>query len=294
MYKSSTTFYPISKGSFSTKVLLRNSPNPEDYLYFGESGQVKNYLEILRSSQLKKSLVQRFNLMEHYGIDRNGPKPHARLAKKYQQNFSFTKTEFMSIKVKVFDKDPQMAAMLANGVVDIVDSLMNSIKQNRASKAVEIVKRKYEQQKERYNEVADSIQQLSDKGLVHFESQSEALTETLGDAKLQGRDSLAEDLKKQLAMVGEHGPIYHSLTEELIYIAEQITNLHTRYLKIQANANAEIDMTYLIDKAHASKDIARPNRLFILIITLISTFIITFVLLNIYENWKAIKAAITE
>ncbi len=292
VYKSSTVFYPVTKGAISTEVLRKQSPGEEDYLDFGEEKQVENYLEILRSNKVKNHLLKKFNLMDHYEIDRESEKPYAQFNKKYKNNFSFTKTEFMALEVEVFDKDPEQAAIMANEVVKIVDSLVNELKQKRAREAMKIAKKKYEQQKTRYDEIADSVQKLAKKGLVEFEQQSKELTGALGKAKLEGNTRVLEDLKKQMNTVGKYGPIYYTLIEELIHVTEKIADFHAKYQQIRADATSDISRTYVLDKGQVSKKEAKPKKLFILIITLIGSFLITFVILNMIEKWPYIKETV--
>lgn len=294
VYKSSTTFYPTSKGSISTEVLRDFSPGDEDYLDFGEEKQVENYLEILRSNRIKNHLLDKFNLMEHYEIDKDAKKPYVKFQNKYESNFSFTKTEFMALEVEVFDKDPQLAAKMANEVVRVVDSFVNSIKKERAKETMQMVKKKYLQQEKRYDKLADSVQKLGEMGLVQFESQSEALTEALGDAKLKGRTRVIENLEDQLAKVGKYGPIYYTLMEEMVYTKEKISDLHTKYQKIQADAEGDLPKSFILDKAQVNNDEAKPKKLLMLILTLVGAFLVTFVVLSLYEKWPSIREAISD
>ncbi len=294
VYKSTTSFYPTSQNSLSTEIMRDFTPGDKDYLDYGNEEQVEKYLEILRSNRMQNHLLNKYNLLEHYEIDKEGYKPLVKFKNKYKNNFVFTKTEFMAIEVEVFDKDPKQAAIMANEVVNALDSFVEKIKYKRASKTMAIVKKKYKQQKKRYNKVSDSVQKLSEKGLVEFEAQSEALTESLGEAKMADRTSLINDIEDKLNTVGKYGPIYHSLLEEMIYITEKITNLHAKYQKIQADVKNNLPNTYVLDKAQVDREEAKPKKLLILVLALIGSFLITFVFLNIYEKWPYIKESFAE
>lgn len=294
VYKSSTSFYPISENSLSTELLRDFSPGDKDYLDYGSEEQVESYLEILRSNRIQNYLLNKFNLMKHYGIDKDGEKPFVKFKNRFKKNFEFRKTQFMALEVRVFDKEPKQAAIMANEVVNALDSFVKETKHERASKTVALVKKKYRQQKKRYNKIADSVQKLSKKGLVQFESQSEALTESLGEAQLSERTSLVNDIKEKLSTVGKYGPIYYSLTEEMVYITEKITNLHTKYQKIQADAEGNLPKLYVLDKAQVNREEAKPKKLLIMVLALIGSFIITFVFLNIYEKWAYIMETVAK
>ena len=61
----------------------------------------------------------------------------------YEDNFTFRRTEYMAVKISVYDEDPQLAADMANDVGELVDSTINTMQKEIARKAFRIVEKEY-------------------------------------------------------------------------------------------------------------------------------------------------------
>lgn len=293
LYRSATTFYPTSKGALSHQVLDPDGTHEEGYLEFGEEPRVESFLEILKSETLKGIMLRRFDLFEHYDIPPSAPNRYKRFSQTFNSNFEFSKTQFMAIEVSVLDKDPQKAARMANTIVQLADSIQGNLRRERAKDALKVVKDKYQDQKARAAEIADSLQALSKKGLVAFEEQSESLVETLGKARLQDQGKVVDVIKDKLDVVGKWGPVYHGLISQLNLVNERITKLYENYQRIKGDIEADLRETYVLDKAQPTSDDAKPNKPLIVAIALLGSFIITAIVLRIYERWHILKREIT-
>lgn len=293
LYRSATTFYPTSKGALSDQVLDPDATHDEGYLDFGEEPRVESFLEILQSETLKGIMLRRFDLFEHYDIPPGASNRYKRFSRTFQSNFNFSKTQFMAIEVSVLDKDPEKAAKMANAVVQLADSIQGHMRRERAKDALKVVKDKYQDQQARAAEIADSLQALSQKGLVAFEEQSERLVETLGKARLQDQGAIVESVNEQLDIVGKWGPVYHGLISQLNLVNERITILNENYQRIKGDMEADLRETYILDKAKPTSDDAKPNKPLIVAIALLGSFIITAIVLRIYERWHTLKREIT-
>lgn len=199
----------------------------------------------------------------------------------------------MAIEVSVLDKDPQKAARMANTMVQLADSIQGNLRKERAREALKVVKDKYQDQKARASEIADSLKTLSNKGLVAFEEQSERLVETMGKARLQNQGEVVDIIKDKLDIVGKWGPVYHGLISQLNLVNERITILHENYQRIKGDIEADLTKTYILDKAKPTSDDAKPNKPLIVAIVLLGSFIITAIILRIYERWNILKSEIT-
>ncbi len=293
LYRSATTFYPTSKGALSDQVLDPDGVHDEGYLDFGEEPRVESFLEILNSETLKGIMLRRFNLFKHYEIPPSTPNRYKSFSKTFKSNFNFSKTQFMAIEVSVLDKDPQKAARMANTMVQLADSIQGNLRKERAREALKVVKDKYQDQKARASEIADSLKTLSNKGLVAFEEQSERLVETMGKARLQNQGEVVDIIKDKLDIVGKWGPVYHGLISQLNLVNERITILHENYQRIKGDIEADLTKTYILDKAKPTSDDAKPNKPLIVAIVLLGSFIITAIILRIYERWNILKSEIT-
>jgi capsular polysaccharide biosynthesis protein len=49
----------------------------------------------------------------------------------YESNITFKRTEYMAVKISVLDKDPQLAADIANTIAALLDSVKNDMQKER-------------------------------------------------------------------------------------------------------------------------------------------------------------------
>lgn len=293
LYRSVTTFYPTSEGALSDQVIHPDGVHEEGYLNFGEEQRVEVFLETLNSEKIKGIMLKQFNLFEHYDIPQDAANRYKRFSRTFKSNVEISKTQFQAVKVEVLDEDPGMAADMANALVQAADSLQNQLRNERAQNTLRIVKDKYQQQQNRVATLADSVKALADKGLVAFEEQSERLVETLGKARLENQGEIVRRLENKLDVVGQYGPVYHGLIEQITYVNERIGILYETYERIKADAEEKLSNVYVIDKAKPSSDDAKPNKPLIVALVLVGSFIITALLARTYERWSVLKAEIT-
>ena len=64
------------------------------------------------------SVVEKFDLMNHYEIDKNYKYAKTALIGEYRDRISISKTPYDAVKIKVLDKDPQIAYNIVNEIIN--------------------------------------------------------------------------------------------------------------------------------------------------------------------------------
>src|SRR5262245_57382561 len=159
-FKSSVIFFPTSTNSVSKALLDEASSDKQDILAFGAEEQAEQLLQILNSDYIRNSIVQKYNLMEHYEIDPEERYPLTRLYDKYMDNITFRRTEFMSVRIDVLDTDPQMAADMANDIASLLDSMKNTMQRDRAIAALQVVEHDLQRKRESIKVKEDSLKAI--------------------------------------------------------------------------------------------------------------------------------------
>ena len=108
-YKSTVIFFPTASTSISRAILDDNVSDKQDLLAFGEEEQAEQMLQILNSDEIRSKIIEKYDLMRHYGIDINSKYPQTQLISEFEDNISFRQTEYLSIRIDVLDTDPEMA-----------------------------------------------------------------------------------------------------------------------------------------------------------------------------------------
>ena len=119
-YKSSVIIFPTTTNSISQALLIEDNPYKKDILEFGEEESTEQLLQVLNSDMIKDSIINTFDLYSHYEINKEDIYARTWMNLEYQENISFKKTPYNSIKIEVIDKDPNIASDMANKFLNII------------------------------------------------------------------------------------------------------------------------------------------------------------------------------
>lgn len=260
---------------------------------FGEEEEAEQVLQVLHSEVIRDAVVRHFNLMEHYGIDTSSRNKRTQLLSEYKKNFSFRRTEFLSIEIAVLDKDRQMAADLANYVAFLIDSVMNGMKRARAIKAYEIVAREYEDLQKHVAILQDSVEYFRKMGVPDYGTQIEVLTDQYAQALIRGNAAAARTIQEKLDLFNKYGSRYIALRTSLDLETRQLNELRNRYIQAKVEAEQDLPNKFIVDSAVPAEKKSKPVRWLIVVISTFSAFIFSLIALLFFENfWKKIRREI--
>ena len=174
-FKSTVILFPASSASVSKSLMAQNSSPQSDLLQFGEEVDMERMVQVLNSEEIRNRIVNKYKLSEHYGIEKDSPHRKSLLREEYNDNIKFKKTEYMSVKIEVLDRVPEMASNIANDIAALYDSSMTRMKRERAIDAYKIIEREYNHLQNDIKTKEDSLNKLMQLGINDYESQSERM-----------------------------------------------------------------------------------------------------------------------
>ena len=286
LYKSSVVLFPVSSNSVSRALLTDQPAANSDILEFGEDEQTEQMLQILSSSTIRDKVVEKFDLMSHYKINPTSKYKNTDLNKRYENNISFRRTDFMAVKISVLDHDPQMAANIANTISELLDSTKNSMQKERAVKGYMIVEREYEKLKNEIAVMEDSLRSIREKGVYDYESQSEMLNQQLAIEIARGNNTGIRALDERLSLLAKYGGAYVSLRDMLEHEKKQLSYLKARYEEAKVDANENLPQKFIVEKAYKAEKKSYPVRWIIVLVATISAFLISVLVIISLERIK--------
>ncbi len=289
MYKSTVTLFPNNTSSFTTPLIGGNTLR-EDILKFGEKEEAEQLLQILKSDQIRNRTIKNLNLIEYYNIDTLQPKWKADLMEIFQGNVTFDITKFSAIEIEVLDKSPEMAAKIANEITNLIDTVKNNIRYETNLQSLKLVKLEYERTREEMKFHEDSLNFFRNLGLNDYESQVERITQQLSIAILNNNSKGKEELEKRLAIFSKHGNEFIFLRNKIYYLQKHLANLDLKINELQLELNSKIPSKFVIDYATPSDKKHAPKRMIIVLISVMSAFLLTFVFLLIKDSISNLTA----
>jgi len=288
-FKSGVVLFPASSISLSKNLVETSSISTDnrDILSFGEDEESERMLQILHSNQIKDHIVKKFNLMAHYNIDPASPFPYTRLDSKYKGNIKFRRTEFMSIEIGVLDTDPQMAADIANEIAVYIDSTIHNMQRERAIEAFNIVEGEYLNSQHEIDLISDSLQQIRHLGVIDYESQAASLNNAYANALSQGNKTAAVSIANRMNTLSRYGGIYIELSQKLESEIGRMGQLKAKYVSAKVNVEQSLPQIFIVDRAVKAERKAVPRRSIIVIISTLSTFALSLLILLIIDQIKS-------
>jgi len=292
-YKSTVVMFPTSTNSISKVLISYNSGSKDDIMGFGSEEQAEQLLQILTSNKIRSHIVKKYKLMEHYDIDSTSRFKYTNLFREYESNIQCRRTEFMAVEIVVLDKDPQMAADIANDIANLLDSVKNEMQKQRAVEGLKIAEKDYNQLKTEVDKMVDSLKVLGRKGINDYVSQAEVINQQYAIALRTGAPQGAvKALKNQLDTLSKYGGAYLYLSDAMKFKTEQIAFLKTKYDEARVDAESFISQKFIVDNAYKAEKKAYPIRWLIVVITTFSSLLLTIIVLIILDNISRIRSSI--
>jgi hypothetical protein len=283
-FKSTVVMFPATTSSLSKALLTENPSAKQDVLLFGQEEEAEQMLQILNSDEIRDKICKRFKLMTHYKIDTTDRYKRTRLYDEFQNNITFRRTEFMSVKVEVLDINPDTAAHIANCIAQLLDSTTTRMQRERASKAYRIVEQEYFAKLRDTRQIADSMNRLNEKGMYDYESQSEVTSEQYVIAISRGDERAIKSLEEKLKIISHYGSAYLAVRDNLTLQTKQLNLLKTKYEEAKVDAEQEIPHKFIVNNAFPAEKKSYPVRWIIVTGSTLSSMLIAIICIIILDS----------
>ena len=100
---------------------------PSGISEFSDETYTEQMLQVMDSREIMDSVIKTLNLMEHYKIDPNYKYARTALVGEYRDRVSISKTPYDAVKIKVLDRDPELAYQMVNEIIRLYDVKFNEI-----------------------------------------------------------------------------------------------------------------------------------------------------------------------
>ena len=118
MYKSEAVLYPSNVAAYSDETFT------------------EQMLQIMQSNEIMDSVVEKFDLMKHYKIDKGYKYWKTALIGEYRDNVSISRTPYDAVLIKVRDKDPEIACAMVKEIIRLYDQKVGTMHKIKRLEAV--------------------------------------------------------------------------------------------------------------------------------------------------------------
>ena len=274
-YLSTVIMYPAAANSLNLSG--QNYFPGQEITSFGEDSDAERMLQVLNSSSIKGKIIKTYDLFKHYEIEDDVEFRYTALDKIYNSNINFERTKFGSVKISVYDKSPDTAALIANEIAELYDEKQNQMIQQRAKVA-------YKKIGEKITTIQNEIKQINDS------------IKTLSMGKLT-RKQIGEVMKEDAMLPVDVSnnemynlSVFSSIYDRIKTKNEALIGLEKAYQQAEADANLNISHKFIVEPAYVSERKAKPVRWLIVVISTLTTILFSIVLILVLEKIKQLKS----
>lgn len=282
LYLSTAIVFPTATSTVSFSEQRNAKASSMD---FGEEEQSEQMVQILQSSRIRDKIVQRFDLFKHYDIDLDDPNKFYKLGKAYEEHILFTRTRYGSIQIDVLDSDKELAAEIANKIVDLIDTVKNDMVKERTIPAFEISQRKKQLIETSLKEIRMKLDSLSALGVVTSEGRA-TLSAAYNEAKgAEDRQFFKDKLEINMKYGAEFDGLAMLRDEKIVKLSE----FEVAYEQAESDAYANFNHKFVVERAVVADKKDRPKKAIIVIVSVFATFIFMVFALLIQDRIQELR-----
>jgi uncharacterized protein involved in exopolysaccharide biosynthesis len=269
LYKSYAIAYPANVDSYS------------------DESETEQMLQIIGSQDIIDSIIERFNLPEHYEIDRDYKYFRTALLDEYRQNVKISKTPYESVLVEVQDKNPDTAALMVTAILDLYNKKVESLHKSKYKEVIDM----YAKQLAAKRASLDSLKNImyilgTEYGLIEYGYQSQEIMKGyLKTVTGQGVDRInTKEVDRLLRNMEQKGGVLLEVVSMIQDEAHSYTNVKLEYELAVRFYNADMTYMNLISSPFPADKKSYPIRWLILLVVTFATFVFAILVLLFIEK----------
>jgi hypothetical protein len=283
-FKSTAVLIPSAATQASKDVFVAS--RAKGLTVFGDDEEVEHLLQVLSSETLRRHIVNKFNLFQHYGIDPNDRFAWHKVNTSFSSNISFSPSRYRSVRIEVLDESPEMAAKLANGIVEAADSLARETKKKVAQMALEMLEYHYQQTLGEAYRIDDSLTKVMKNGVLDLPYQAKEASKVYVEHLASANTSAAARVENYMAKLALDGARFTRYFNDVQYKSLQIKDMQENLHILRSEAQGKIPSQFVIDWAYPSDKKAKPKKMVIVITATLSAIFFAVFLFIIIDFFR--------
>lgn len=267
-FESSTSFYAAGPALNTPDGVFASADREVEY--FGAGADRDRLMTVATGTPFHDRMIDSFGLMERYGIDPADPKAREKARLRFQKHYEVTETKYDGIQLSIEDRDPRVAADMANGGRDLINALTVEYLGGGQKKMLQTIEASIAQKQQELDMLVDSLDAVQrSTGVYHWEEQSklvgyrlsEKLIELAGDkARLDAYKRMGYNNRDTIANVTARIAAFENQVAELTG-RKNTEDFDIRRFNAGAGQVAMLQQQYHLAKNQLSYEIQKANHL---------------------------------
>jgi capsule polysaccharide export protein KpsE/RkpR len=261
LYKSTAVVYPVNLYEYS------------------EESTTEQMLQVFRSDDLKKQMLESFDLGKHYELDPKDPHFFTYFMGEYDSHVSVSKTEYESVEITVKDKNPQQASDMVDSLITFFDRKVSMLHQKKQKEAMDIAFNDLKVKRHKMDSLDFVLSEMRKQyGILSYPNQIEDATKAYLNG---GGNKTAQDFYKNLQ---EKGAEFQKMDSLAWYARRDYLYVQNQYETALKEYNKKISYTQVVSSPYPADKKSYPVRWFIVMITTVVSFLSALIVIAFIES----------
>jgi hypothetical protein len=270
-YKSTAYVYPVN-------IIPYSMETPTEQL-----------LQLFSSSDVRDMMVKRFRLADYYEVDTASSSGKSRLFLLYDENVSIRRTEYESVRIDILDKDPVMASDMVAELIHFVDLKARDVQREKTAEVVQIYADQLRLKKTQLDSIGRLLSDIRIRyGLLDYKTQTKEVTKSY--LKLAANNSQVSQYRGIDSMyrhLQHRGGDLIALSSQEKALLEDYNTIKTNYDQAVSDMTKELTYTNIMANPFPADSKSYPVRWIIVLVTIVATFLLTYISFVIIDRKKA-------
>lgn len=261
LYKSYALLYPSNISPYSTE------------------NETEQMMQMLQSRDIRDSVIHKFNLAKHWGIDSTYQYFVSTMVWFWEQRVKVGKTPNEAVEVEVLDPDPQVACDMVSAIIDYYNIKVRGLHKEKFGEVVDNYNFIMAKKQQYMDSLGKQAEELGTKfGILEYEAQ----TREVMRAYFQNRGN--SEVLKYKHNLEEHGGEMQKLGEMMRSESEALATLKLDADRALLDFHRHYTHANVLSKPFASDKKSFPVRWLIVVMSTLAAIFLSVIVAGIIEN----------
>lgn len=258
---------------------------PSNIIPYSDETSTEQMLQLLQANDIREKIIAKYNYQDKFNIKLNTPAAKAKLYAIYDENVVIKKTEYESVKIEVWDTNPDTAAAMAKDIIVFMSDKAREVRQNTGRE----LQKMYEESMQYKLALIDSMEKMAKEirvkyGILDYEAQSKEVSKQYLQAIAKGSKTGITEMDRVIRNLEEKGGEYMALQNNIQGERKDYYKIKSKRDKELSNATKTLTYANVITKPEPPDSKSYPVRWIIVTVTTLSTLLLAIIILSIIDN----------
>jgi capsular polysaccharide biosynthesis protein len=256
---------------------------PSNVAPYSDENETEQMMQIMQSKDISDSIIKKFDLPAHYGIDPGSKYFMSTLLNEYGKKIKVAKTPYEAVEIEVWDKDPKFACNIINEMLSQYNLVVRGLHKEKFLEVVNNYKVIMAMKQKELDSLAKETANLGVKyGLLEYGYQTQQVMKAyLNGGGVPSRSKEVLRLKKNLE---EKGGDRQMLSTLMTNISNNYSILKLDYDRAVLDYNRNFTYVNVLNRPFPADKKAYPVRWVIVAMSAIATLMIAVIVIAILER----------